>query len=142
MGNDNFKPDLGLALSERYSQEITHHFYSIPLIEILHVGNNLFSTMVGYTVEEVDFAVSFDFDNKLLIELLLQIQNKGLKEYLENVLLKEFTGPEKAVFYETPIHVDIEARLGNLVKSKYETFVPLIVEKFENVIEKQIIRIT
>ncbi len=129
---NNFKPDLGLLLAEQFGKEPRHQFYSVQINYIIHVGNNLYTTMAETQINGAEYAISFDFDEKTLLSLILQINDEDLQSYIKSILLKDFTGPEKALFQENPITVDISGKLGELVHGKYETFIPLVVEEFTN----------
>lgn len=132
MTND-FKPDMGLALAEKYSKDIVHYFYSVKIVELIHVDENLYSAMTVTLFEGTDYALSFDFNLDKLSSLLNQLTDNDLKEYLKTVLLVKYSGPNKAAFYETPIEFDVKGKLGELVQSKYESFVPIIVDEFSNI---------
>lgn len=133
MNQNDLKPDLGLHFSEKFNNEIVHHFYAVQFIDILHVDNELYSFTAYPTIEGTDYAATFDFKIDKLNELIKQIEDDDFTSYLNSTLIKTYSGPEKAAFYEMPMFVNIEAVLGEPVKSKYETFVPFVVKKFSNV---------
>ena len=128
--NDNFKPDLGTHYSQIYNKEITHRFYSVPCHEIVYVAPELYSIMENIIIADKEYAVSFDFSYDTLLSLLSQINDKELFMYLSKTLTKKFKEPAKSIFHETPILLDIIAKLGEPVKSLYEEFTPFVVDEF------------
>lgn len=126
------KPDLGLYFSEIFDNTINHHFYDVKIFDILHIDEGLYSFTSCPTIDGQIYAATFDFTLGLLEELIIQVNNQDFRTYLETVLIKKYTEPEKVAFYDAPLFVDIEAVLGNPVKSKYETFVPFTAKKFSN----------
>lgn len=134
MKQNDLKPDLGFIYLKKYGKNPSHYFYEVEIRDIMHVDNGLYSFTSYPTIEGNDYAATFDFPLDILKDLLNQIKDNDFKSYLTSTLVKEYVGPEKAAFYETPIYIDLEATLGEPVASKYETFVPFIVKKFSNLI--------
>lgn len=132
MDND-FKPDLGSRFEKQFGKVHNHTFYEVSIFDIIHVDTKLYSTTSYPTIDGKQFAATFDFSEDKLRKLLEQIKNDEFKNYLEEILLREFTGPKKADFTRTPILVDIKAKLGEPVQSQHEIFIPFIVDDFGNV---------
>lgn len=127
------KPDLGFHFLEKFGADVNHHFYSVKLFHLIHVGHNQFSFTSTATFEGREYAASFDFSTVQLEELLKQIEEKKFSSFLNEKLNKDFSSSQQVDFYDTPIVVDIEVKLGNPVKSLYEMFIPFIVIKFLNI---------
>ncbi|NWF89930.1 MAG: hypothetical protein HXY50_10770 [Ignavibacteriaceae bacterium] len=130
------KPDLGFHFLEKFGADVNHHFYSVKLFHLIHVGHNQFSFTSTAKFEDIEYAVTFDFTTIQLEELLNQLENREFSSFISNKLIKEFTSPEQVDFYDNPLITDIDAKLGKPVKSLYEMFIPFIVIKFSNVLSK------
>ena len=133
MLENELKPDLGFDYLGKFGNGSTHHLYAVTFFDIIHVDSELYSFTSYPTIDEKDYAATFDFSIKILQELINQMIDNDFKEYLKTVLLKEYNGPEKVDFSDAPISMNIEAILGEPVVSKYETFVPFVIKKISNV---------
>lgn len=131
--NDNFKPDFGLFFKEQFGDKATNHFYNVMIFEISLVGHNLYSFTSNVIYNGEEYASSFDFTTDKLKTIINQLVNKDLANFLSVTLLKPFTQPVKVDLASTPIQLDINATLGQPVKSLYEEFIPFIVEEVSNV---------
>jgi hypothetical protein len=129
---ENFKPDLGLYMQKNYSEVDLHHFYDVLINELFYVSKNLYSVNCAINMDKAEFAVSFDFNEMQLFELLQNIGNKELMSLILPVFGIPFTKPQKLVLEDNTISVEVECKLGQPVKGKYEIFIPFIVDKFIN----------
>ncbi len=130
---DQLKPDLGFHFLIKFGSDVSQHFYSVKMFHIIHVGHNQFSFTSNATYENLEYAATFDFTTPQLKEFLDNIDDKKFSSFLYERLNKEFTSSDQVDFYDNPITVDIDAELGNPVKSLYETFIPFIVIQFSNI---------
>lgn len=130
---NQLKPDLGSHFLEIFGADVNQHFYSVKLFHLIHVGHNQYSFTSTAAFQGTEYAATFDFSTVQLEELLNQIDDKKISSFLNAKLNKEFTSSEQVDFYDNPIVVDIDAKLGNPVKSLYETFIPFVVGKFSNI---------
>ena len=128
----NFKPDLGLYMQKNYSAVDSHHFYSVLISELFYVAKNLYSVNCSITLDKGEYAVSFDFNELQLFELLQNLGNEELMALILPVFGVPFTTPQKLVLEDNVIVVEVECKLGQPVKSAYEIFIPFIVDKFIN----------
>jgi len=128
----NFKPDLGQHIKKGFGTYGTHHFYGAIIEELFYTGKNLYSFSCTMTFEEVAYAVTFDFTQMQLFELLQSLGNKELMELILPVFGAPFTEPQKLVLGDHTILTQIECTLGQPVTGAYETFIPFIVQKFLN----------
>jgi len=128
----NFKPDLGLYMKNNLSAVDSHHFYSVLISELFYVAKNLYSVNCSITLDNDEYAVSFDFNEMQLFELLQNLGNEELMTLILPVFGVPFTEPQKLVLEDNVIAVEVECKLGQPVKGAYEIFIPFIVDKFIN----------
>ncbi|HCY74339.1 MAG TPA: hypothetical protein DHV28_00325 [Ignavibacteriales bacterium] len=128
----NFKPDLGQHIKKGFGTYGTHHFYGAIIAELFYTGNNLYSFSCTMTFEEVTYAVTFDFTQMQLFELLQELGNEELITLILPVFGTAFIEPQKLILENNFISVEVECILGQPVTGAYETFIPFIVQKFLN----------
>jgi len=126
----NFKPDLGQHIKKGFGNYGTHHFYGAVIKELFYTDKNLYTFSCTMTFEEVTYAVTFDFTQMQLFELLQELGNEELMTLILPVFGAQFTEPQKLVLEDHTILTQIECTLGQPVTGSYETFIPFIVQKF------------
>ena len=124
----NFKPDYGLhLLKQDWEKDSMHHFYSVPIDHIQFIDKDLFSFVVNLVFDGQEFAVSFDFDGNMLLEIF-NIASAQVQNELREFLIKKPVLPCTLELKDSFI-VDITAKLGELQKVEFEEFVPMIIKK-------------
>jgi hypothetical protein len=120
-----FAPDFGCALSRLGTPENS-------IITLLPAQLNLFARLddnMMTATANTDFAekphcVSFDFDRKLLPEIIA-----GLPGPLANAFSDALSRAPFRAAAELAIEVDIDTKLGPEIKGKFESYRPLIIER-------------
>ncbi len=119
------KKDLGLFLKQNYSQILTHHFYDVKFYGIDRISENLYSTMLETTFNGEVFALSFDYDKKILENILSLATNaRELKKEVKEIEVGGFLNLKEPITIPA-----ITASLGNLQHAKKESFIPLVIEE-------------
>ena len=126
--NDNFKPDFGIYIKENLSTEF-YMFYDVKIFDLAIVDHNLFSFGSVCHAFDKQFFATFDFNGDKMEELIQHINDVELLNNLQ-LFFDKSEIPRSIKFENNPITVGIDARLGELVDSKYEKFIPFIVNKF------------
>lgn len=123
----NLYPDYGLYLFKLgyTTQEVEYFFYEFPVAHIAKVNDQTFSILSNLALDEVEFAISFDFDLERLISLV-----KLAPEHQQTLILDGLCRQPYKVDILPPFTVNVGARLGSLTQTKFEEIMPLIVTNF------------
>ena len=117
-----FKPDLGKCFIEKgISRDIGHYFYSVPIDHVSILDINLFSMSISYFMEGLEHAVTFDFDEYYLWEILKLAPPHivdEFKEQLINVVAQPYT-----ITFSSAFKIGIQAVLGESQSVEHEEFV-------------------
>lgn len=121
----NFVPDFGTQL-----QRIG--FDQSNILVLLGVQLNLFAVLDKNTITATSntifggkkHCVSFDFSSDLLSHVLAGLPNQLADEFKDALDRQPFHASAGLV-----VEIDIEARLGEIIKVEHEEFIPLIITK-------------
>ena len=117
-------PDYGSYLiSQGTPREIAHLFYGVPVTHLSVLGPNLYGFTTNICpIAGVEYCASFDFDQNILNQILLRVPTDKRDEFFAHG-----SRIRTAVEFPKAIHLDVQARLGDLQQGQREQFVPLVV---------------
>ena len=122
-------PDYGLHLmSTGIPGDIEHNFYDFRLFSLTILGQGQYSTTVNMTIGGETFAMSLDFNQAQLDDILSKYP-ENIVDTIKKELTTDPSTPRDFVI-DGNITFGVRARLGELQKVKYEKFVPFIVQEF------------
>lgn len=125
----DFFPDYGLRLKKMgFREELVIILIANEIGNIMKVEDDLYTIIGSQEFGDDTFAISFDLNKKLYLELL-ELFPKQTQNYIFNCLSRQ---PYRAEEFE-PILVTISGYLGSLTKGVYEDFVPVIVTEIKKV---------
>lgn len=111
------KKDLGLFLKQNY-------FYDVKFYGIDRISKNLYSNMLETTFNGEVFALSFDYDKKILENFISSHKCQRTKKEVKEIEVGGFLNLKEPITIPT-----ITASLGNLQHVQKESFVPLVIEE-------------
>lgn len=119
-----FAPDFGLRYLEAGHGDKTLVLRRIRVQDLVQIGPRLLTCTVNVAMERV-YAASLDFADHVVDELLALSPDMG--DALEKSVFAFVPDPRPVRM--KPLHVDLEARLGELEVNTREPYVPLLVER-------------
>jgi hypothetical protein len=121
-------PDYGLfLLSQGYAREVRHCFYDIPFNHITVIGQDQFSTMKNHVFAGVEYAMSLDFDFRILADIL-SLSPPVVVDYVRAELSRDPISP-RIIHFPQNISVGVEATLGQVQRGLHDEFVPLVIAR-------------
>ena len=122
----SFKPDYGLRLI-RDGISVDQYFYDFRLYSLSVLGRGQFSTMVEIPHAGELHALSLDFNQKQLEQILSKAPPR-LTSFLRSELARDPDSP-LTIDFEGEVSFGVRARLGQLQKVQMESFVPLVAQE-------------
>jgi hypothetical protein len=123
-----FKPDYGLRLrQEGISSNVDQTFYDFRLYSLTVLGLGQYSTMVEVPYAGKAHALSLDFDEKQLANILLKAPAQ-LRAYVMAQLKADPARP-RTIEFDGEVRFGVRARLGKAQQIERESFVPLVVQE-------------
>lgn len=124
----SYKPDYGLRLLEDgLSREVIHCFYDFRLFSLTVVGRGQYSTMVEMPYASQLHALSLDFNQQHLDQILSKATPQ-LAAYIRRELALDPVTP-RTIDFEGEVAFEVRARLGQIQKAERESFVPLVAQE-------------
>lgn len=124
------KPDLGLLrLHQGCDKETVIFFYGIHFVDISFVAPDLCSVLFEYPLDEEIYAMSFDFSDDILGELL-----SNLPMLLQQEFISSINGKRLPFTAALPMQVTanvVECHLGDIQQVQNEEFVPFVITRIE-----------
>ena len=125
-----FKPDYGLYLASiGTTSTVKLYFPVFRLFTITVLGGGYFSTTNGFPFGDQDYAMSVDF-NADQLRTILSFADKTTYDYVVGILQKD-ANSQREIELPNYIGFNLFAHLGELQKSVYEEFIPLIADDIE-----------
>ncbi len=122
----NLYPDYGTYLYKSgINKETTINDQNVPIDHITKVNDGIYTVLINRIENDTEYAVSFDFDQIRLTELLTTMLEDDAKKIFNNLHKQPF---KSDIF--PPHSVNIESYLGKPTETQYEVIVPLNVNKF------------
>jgi hypothetical protein len=124
----SFKPDYGLRLMNKgVGREVDHFFYDFRLYSITVLGRGQYSTMVHLPCESEICALSLDFD-QLQLEQILSKASPDLSAFVLSGISRDPSSP-RTIDFDGEVAFAVRARLGQPQTAQRESFVPLVVQE-------------
>lgn len=124
----SFKPDYGLYLMNKgISRDVDHSFCDFRLYSLTVLGHGQYSTMVDLPFAGKLYALSLDFNQKQLEQILTKASPQLLSFIKEELSRDPFT--PRTIDFVGEVVFGVRARLGQLQKVKKESFVPLVAQE-------------
>lgn len=131
----NYKPDYGLKLlNDGVSSNIDLHFSEFPLFSLTLLGKNQYSTMLEMPMDGVVYALSLDFNQEQL-DNILSNANTNSVNIIKTELLRDSVTP-RTIDYEEKIIFDAIAQIGDLQSNQNESFAPLVLKNMLSKVKK------
>jgi hypothetical protein len=126
----NLRPDLGLhRLQHGFSRATEQIFYDVEVVDFDFVSPNLYSIMFEHSEDGVAYALSFDFDNQLMSQILGKLPPTECATFLNSIEGRRY--PFRATLPQ-PIHLNtIESYLGETQHGAHDAFVPFVVKRID-----------
>lgn len=124
----SYNPDYGLRqLKEGFSPSMDQHFYDFRLFSLTVLGRGQFSTMVEMPYAGEPHALSLDF-NEAQLEQILSKATRQLRDFIKSQLATDPDTP-RTIDFDGEVSFGVRARLGNIQKVQNESFVPLVTQE-------------
>jgi hypothetical protein len=124
---ERYYKDLGIHLWKLGVRDATFlHFLFVPVAKVGRVNRELYTLVTTTSFDDQRYATSFDFDEKLLSNLLTALS----PSVAENVRQRMKNFPT-LIILETPREINIKSKLsGQIQENEQEHFMPLTVLDF------------
>ena len=123
-----YKPDYGLRLmSTGVARDVDHYFYKFRLYSLTVIDHGQYSTMVELPWGGESYALSLDFNQAQLEQILLKAP-KELASFLRTELSRDPSSP-RTVDFDGEVTFAVRARRGQLQALERERFVPLVAQE-------------
>jgi hypothetical protein len=124
----SFKPDYGLRqMNDGVSRNVDQYFYDFRLYSLTVLGLGQYSTMVEIPFSGELHALSLDFNQKQLDQILSKAPPQ-ISAFIGKELTRDPYSP-RTLDFEGQVVFGVRARLGEIQKVQRESFVPLIVQE-------------
>lgn len=124
----SFKPDYGLRLlQDGISRDVDQFFHDFRLFSLTVLGRGEYSTMVDKPHRGELHAVSLDFNQEQL-EQILSKASQPIAAFLREELASDPSTP-RTIDFQGEVAFGVRARLGQLQRGQLESFVPLVAEE-------------
>lgn len=123
-----FKPDFGLRrMNDGISRDADLNFYDFRLYSLTVLGLGEYSTMVEVPFDRKVYALSLDFNQKHL-DHIVDKATPEMTAFIRDELDRDPSTP-RTIDFEDAIVFGVRARLGELQRGQYESFVPLVAQE-------------
>ena len=123
----SFKPDYGLRLMNTgVGREVDHFFYDFRLYSLTVLGRGQYSTMVHLPCESEICALSLDFNQRQL-EQILSKASPELSAFVLSEISRDSS--PRTIDFEGEVAFAVRARLGQPQTAQRESFVPLVAQE-------------
>jgi len=124
----SYKPDYGLKLlNSGVSRDVIQHFCDFRLFSLTVLCHGQYSTMVEMPLYGELHALSLDFNQKQLDEILLKAE-RNISQFLKNELSRDPESP-RTIDFDGEVIFGVAAKLGELQKLSKESFVPFVAQE-------------
>jgi hypothetical protein len=121
-------PDYGLFLTgQGYTREARYCFYEFPFNHFMLVGHDQFTTMKNKVFDGVEYAVSLDFDSRILADIL-SLSPPSIANCVRAELGRDPSNTQIIQLSET-LALGVEATLGKLQRGLHDEFVPFVIHR-------------
>ncbi len=124
----SYKPDYGLRLKKNgVSPSVDQFFYDFRLYSVSVLGPGQYSTMVELPIEGEPHALSLDFDQRQLDQILMNALPQ-IATLVRGAVASDPSTP-RTIDFAGEVVFGLRARLGQLQRVQREEFVPLIAQE-------------
>lgn len=124
----SFKPDYGLRLlRDGISGDVDHFFYDFRLFSLTVLARGQYSTMVEQPYGGELHALSLDFDQRRLEQILAKATPQ-LAAFIRAELARD-PASARTIDFEGEVAFGVRTRLGHLQKVQRESFVPFVAQE-------------
>jgi len=124
----SFKPDYGLRqMNDGISRDVDQNFYDFRLYSLTVLGRGQYSTMVDIPFAGELHALSLDFNQKQLDQILSKASPQ-IASFIRKELTRDPSTP-RTLDFEGEVVFGVRARIGELQKVQRESFVPLVAQE-------------
>jgi hypothetical protein len=124
----SYKPDYGLRLmNSGVGRHVDHFFYDFRLCSLTMLNRGQYSTMVDLSYESEVCALSLDF-NQQQLEQILSKASPELVAFLGKEISRDPFSP-RTIDFDGQVAFAVRARLGQLQVAQQESFVPLVAQE-------------
>ena len=124
----SFKPDYGLRLMrDGISRDVDHSFYDFRLFSLTVLARGQYSTMVEKPYSGELHALSLDFDQRQLEQILAKATPQ-LTAFIRAELARD-PASARTIDFEGEVAFGVRARLGQLQNVQRESFVPFVAQE-------------
>jgi hypothetical protein len=122
-----YKPDYGLQLmNSGVGGDVDHSFHDFRLYSLTVLGPGQYSTMVDFPWEGEVCALSLDFSQRQL-EQILSKASPELSGFVRDQVSRDPSSP-RTIDFDGEVAFAVRARLGQLQVIQRESFVPLVAQ--------------
>ena len=119
------RPDYGLyLLRQGVTPDVEYKFYDFRLYNLALIGRDQYSTMVDLPFDGQVFALSLDFNEEHLNQILRKASPE-LRFEVEQQVAADPAAP-RGIAFRGEVSFGVRARLGAVQKATAESFVPLV----------------
>ena len=124
----SYKPDYGLRLmNSGIGRDVDQFFYDFRLYSLTVLGRGQYSTMVHLPWEGEICALSLDFNDRQL-EDILEKASPELSAFIRKEISRDPSTP-RTIDFEGEVTFAVRARLGPIQLIQRENFVPLVTQQ-------------
>jgi hypothetical protein len=123
-----YKPDYGLRLiQDGISRAVDHNFYDFRLYTLSVLGPGQYSTMVELPYAGELHALSLDFNQRQLDQILSQASPQ-LASFIRHELASDPSTP-RTIDFAGEVVFGVRARLGEIQRVERQSFVPFAAQE-------------
>ena len=129
---DTFKPDFGLYFKENFTTDVSI-FYGLATDHIMRVDFDTYSIFTTYIFDSITYALSLDFDAKLLPDLLKFLSpyfSVNDLEDLKNKLIDPDFKHHILEWNEAVGDFSCKTTLGEIQQNQNESYIPFVIQAF------------
>lgn len=124
----SYRPDYGLRLmSDGISRDVDQVFHDFRLYSLTVLGPGQYSTMVEMPLAGELHALSLDFNQQQLDQILLKASPQ-IASFLRSELRAD-PATQRTIDFQGEVTFGVRARLGEVQKLPRESFVPLVAQE-------------
>ena len=114
-------------MNDGISRDVDQFFYDFRLYSLTVLGGDQYSTMVEMPLAGELHALSLDFNQNQLEQILSKAPSQ-IAAFLREELARDPVTP-RAIDFDGEVVFGVRARLGKIQKVQRESFVPLIAQE-------------
>lgn len=124
------KPDFGVYIYKKRANEGNFTFQNLKFKEIIKLDDDQFSFFTIYFHNEIEYALSLDFDTRILDQLILKISENFVGDDYSKLLSfvsDSSISNEEYKFKDYQIEVSVNTLAGPIFSNSNEYYAPFII---------------